>query len=285
MLVHSCRCFLVRHLFIVSLIIGLSGCTKVFFQPSSNPSMFPDKLGLQYEEHLFSGQAGSLYGWWIPAHKATSKTVLFAHGNAGNVSTHLGFVHWLPKHGYNVFMFDYRGYGRSEGVPSTEGIVEDTLSAMEWLSKKQLISPKDTVIYAHSLGAAAVIPAVAKSEKKLDSDYAGLVLDSAFLNYQAVAKATLAKQWWTWWLQPLVPALIDKKPNSEKSIQDIQHVPMAIAHSKTDSVIPYIQGRNLFDSAPKPKVFYTLKSAQHNHGWQHAEDRNWFLLNLKQWLQ
>lgn len=269
----------------LSILACLSGCTSLFFQPTQPAMTFPDQLGLQYEEHLFSGQVGELYGWWLPAVKKTNKTILFAHGNAGNISTHIGFVYWLPKQGYNVFMFDYRGYGRSQGVPSSEGIVQDMQSAMVWLETEKNIPPQSTVLYAHSLGAAATIPAIAERSREpdyIDKSYAGVILDSAFKDYRSVAKSTLKQRWWTTWLRPIVPLLITSKPSSEQQIKRIQYTPMRLAHSKEDAVVPYAHSQVLFEQTQGDKRFYTVHNPQHNHGWQYAKDRQWFLEQLSE---
>lgn len=258
----------------------LQACTAVFFQPSKHPQLFPDKLGLEYREFLIKTKHNQLYGWWLPADTKTQKTILFAHGNAGNVSSHLQFVHWLPKHGYNVMLFDYSGYGRSTGKPSAKQIVEDFVSAANWLQQQQ-IKAADTVIYAHSLGAAAAISAVARLEKS-GTHYQGLVVDSAFSSYRKMSRDTLKQKWWTSLLSPLVGLLITADANSQTAIAQIKHTPILVVHAAQDNIVPYSHGKALYAAATGKKQFYRLKANTHNHGWRWQQDRNWLLQQLQQ---
>ena len=106
----------------------------MFFQPQTTQYMTPNEIGLAYEDVYFSSTDGTkLHGWFLPAQGKAKGTVLFLHGNAENISTHILSVYWLPAQQYNVFLLDYRGYGLSEGVPDLKGAQEDINIAMNYL--------------------------------------------------------------------------------------------------------------------------------------------------------
>ena len=108
--------------FILIFSLSLSACTNVFFQPQQIQYLTPDKIGLAYEDVYFSSSGGlKLHGWLLPATGKAQGTILFLHGNAENITTHIASVYWLPAQHYNVFLPDYRGYGLSEGESELKG--------------------------------------------------------------------------------------------------------------------------------------------------------------------
>lgn len=273
--------------------LWLSACTGLFFHPTQQPGVFPNDAGLAFEEVLLEGEQGELYAWWIPAVvdadrletkpvKAAKGTVVFAHGNAGNLSSHLGFVYWLPKAGYNVFMFDYRGYGRSQGKPSAMGIVDDTQRAISYVQQRlvtESLAEQGIVVYGHSLGGATSLSALAVRKER--QHIKGLIVDSAFASYRGIAKDKLKTSWMTAWLSPFVSLLVTGEPVPEALAADIYPLPIYVSHSPGDQVIPFDHGQRVYERALDPKNFYTLKSPSHNHGWQWAEDRRWLLESLE----
>src|SRR5687767_7231535 len=114
------------------------GCAeRFFFYPDQHVYTTPQAEGLLAEEVLVPGPDGiQLHGWWLPAQGDIHGTVLHVHGNAANISNHLPLVAWLPAAGFNVLTFDYRGYGRSSGKPTIQGLVDDTRAALAWLRSR-----------------------------------------------------------------------------------------------------------------------------------------------------
>jgi fermentation-respiration switch protein FrsA (DUF1100 family) len=122
---------LIRRALVAALVsLLLAGCTGLIFQPLSQHLLTPDRLGLAYRDIRFTAADGvSLHGWFLPATAPRQGSVLFLHGNAQNISTHIASVAWLPGAGFDVFLFDYRGYGRSAGEPSLDGVHLDFSAA------------------------------------------------------------------------------------------------------------------------------------------------------------
>lgn len=256
-----------------------SGCTGVFFHPEKEVRLTPENGGISYEEVVLQGGQGEINSWWMPALGEAKGTVIFAHGNAGNMGSHLGFVYWLPEQGYNLFMFDYRGYGRSEGKPTAMGIVDDTQRAVAYVQQRKEAAT-GIVLYGHSLGGATGLSALAALGNR--SQIKGAVIDSSFASYRGIAREKVTSHWLSSILYPFVPLLITGKPVPEQLAAKLAPLPVYVSHGAQDKIIPISQGRRLFDSALEPKQFYQLQALQHNHGWQHEADRRWFLDALTQ---
>ena len=139
----------------------------------------PGKFGLAYEPVHFASEDGTgLYGWFLPARGEAAATVLFLHGNAENISTHIASVAWLPARGFNVFLFDYRGYGASGGKPTLAGAQHDTEAAMQVLLLRADIDRSRIVVFGQSLGGALAAYYVAHARSR--DAIRALVSDSAF---------------------------------------------------------------------------------------------------------
>ena len=189
-----------RLLLTIMLVFPLAACTNVFFQPQQIQYMTPDKVGMAYEDVYFGSEDGvKLHGWWLPAKGKAKGTVLFFHGNAENISTHIASVHWLPAQQYNVFLPDYRGYGLSQGSPTLAGAQDDINSAMKYLLQRADIDSERIVLLAQSLGGALSIYNVAHSPYR--AKIKALITESAFSDYRGIVREKLDSFWLTWPLQ------------------------------------------------------------------------------------
>ncbi|EDY85408.1 lipoprotein, partial [gamma proteobacterium HTCC5015] len=286
---NKCFCFIraAQCTLITLAALWLSACTSVFFYPDDDMRHTPTDVGLAYREVMMAGQAGQLHGWWLPAVQGEAEalgTLVYAHGNAGNMVEHFTAVSWLPEQGYNVLMFDYRGYGYSEGEPSPKGIARDTLRAVEWARAYlsglgDAVAQRGVMLYGHSLGGAAAAVAAAHVPRTEQGKvpFKALLLDSTFASYQSMAKAKVRGQWLTAWLSPLVPLLVSGEVPTVNALPRLQGLPLWVVHSESDRIVPFEQGRQVFEAALEPKQFHTLATDRHNHGWQHQEDRAWLL--------
>ena len=214
--------------------------TTVFY-PDRNIEQDPSSIGLEFEEVMVTTSDGQvLYPWWIPKANAT-QTLLFFHGNAGNISHRLEKISFFHEMGVNIFIVDYRGFGKSTGSPTEKGVFMDAQAAYDYLTQQKNISAQSIVVYGASLGGAISIDLVSKNE------VAGLITDSTFTS--AVDMAKLMFPW-------APSALLSVKFDSIGKIQNI-HVPKLMFHSTDDATIPYALGQKLYDVAPEPKTFVT----------------------------
>lgn len=248
----------------------LAGCTSVFFQPQNIEYLTPDKIGLTYEEVNFRSSDGlMLFGWFLPAQGKAKGTVLFLHGNAENISTHIANVHWLPAQHYNVFLPDYRGYGGSEGRPSLKGLQDDINSAMKYLLQRKDIDTERIVILAQSLGGALAIYNVAHSPYR--AKIKALISESAFSDYRNLTREKLASFWLTWPLQWPLSFLIDNDYSPLDAVSLISPIPLLIIHGDNDNVVPLLHGESLFTAAAQPKEMWLVPGGGHIEAFRHKK--------------
>ena len=236
------------------LVMGLFlvGCEKkLIFHPQKYPEGVWDtsNFGFPVEDVYFKSADGVwLHGWYVPASQPEG-TLLWFHGNAGNLTHRWGNIAQLRFLNLNVFIFDYRGYGRSEGQPSEAGIYRDAEAAYLTLMQKKEVSPERLILFGRSLGAA---PA---THVALKHPAAGLILESAFTSARDMADA----------LFPVLPVgfLIRSDMNVLERVAQIK-IPKLILHGNKDEVVPYALGKKLFQAAAEPKTFYEIENAGHN---------------------
>jgi fermentation-respiration switch protein FrsA (DUF1100 family) len=223
------------------LLLGLlsSGCnwfieSQVFF-PDKTIVQTPAEIGLPFEDIQFNSSDGvGLHGWLVPASPPT-RLLLFCHGNAGNISHRLDNIRLLHQSGISVLIFDYRGYGRSQGRISEEGFYLDSEAAHQVAAKWVEQHKAKLVIFGRSLGGIAAVHLGANGA----SD--GLILESTFTNMGAMARAL----------------------NAVGEIGRVK-VPILFVHGDKDRIVPIRLGQKLYEAASHPKEFYTIAGAGHN---------------------
>ncbi len=231
---------------------ALGGCEMkgMIFFPERPITLTPADIGLPFEDIYFTAADGvTLNGWWVPADGA-STTLLWFHGNAGNLSDRVDQLRLMHKElKANIFMIDYREYGRSRGRVSEEGTYHDAEGAMAHLRGRPDVDARRIVYYGQSLGAGVAVELARRQAP------AGLMLEAPFLSVKEMAKSVM----------PLLPigGLVSTKYDSISKIGKIR-APLLILHGDRDDIIPYEHGRRLFESANEPKRFYTIAGAHHN---------------------
>jgi len=219
----------------------------VFF-PDSEMVAAPETFSIDYKD-IFFGQDGEPLHGWLCLNRLASSTILFCHGNAENISHRLEYIDSLLTSGFQVFIFDYQGYGKSRGRPSEQGIYRAGLAAYDYLVNKEGIPPEQIIVFGHSLGAAVAI------EVSLRRETRALILESAFTSIREMGKTIIL-------FRP-ISFLIPRHYNNQKKIKRI-NVPKLIIHGDDDRIVPFSMGRKLFENAGSPKFFYTIKGAGHN---------------------
>jgi len=238
----------------VSLAALLAGCLPVermFFYPDARSYTAPAQFGLAHEDVWLTAADGSrLHAWWLPARQQPAAgTVLHLHGNAANVSNHLPLVAWLPEQGFNVLMLDYRGFGRSEGRPTLDGVVEDAQAALRALRARPGVDADRLIVIGHSLGAATAL-------RLLAADSAGVrlaVLDAPFASYRGIARDAAGGTA----LAPLLPLALpalpaeDRDPVTAAARLDL---PLLILHGDADTVIPPAHSQQIAQAAKNAQL-------------------------------
>ncbi len=231
--------------------------SRLIYFPVREYLATPEYLGLHYEEVTFPADDGTLLtGWFIPA-GVSDTVILFCHGNAGNISHRLEYIRIFNALGHNVFLFDYRGYGKSEGRPSESGTYRDALGAWSYLVKEKGYQPGSIIVYGRSLGGAIA------SWLTQGRSTAALVLDSAFTSVKALGSQ----------LYPYLPIrwLSRYKYNTVRHMEKVT-CPVLIIHSRNDDIIPFEHGKKLFESLTPPKEFLEI-SGSHNEGFLESQGK------------
>ena len=221
---------------------------RMVFMPIKELALTPDILEIPFEDvSIPVGGKDNIHAWFFPD-EDSKKAVLFCHGNAGNVSHRLETVEFFREYKINVLLFDYRGYGLSDGSPSEAGVYEDTRAAFDWLVNERGFLPENIVVFGRSLGGAAAIDLAAQTK------CGGLVVESSFTSAYAIGRAMF----------PFFPVryLLRFKFDSVGKIEKVS-CPTLVTHSPDDDMIPYEMGRQLYEAAPEPKAFVAL-SGGHN---------------------
>jgi fermentation-respiration switch protein FrsA (DUF1100 family) len=203
-----------------------------------------------FEDCWFAADDGiRLHAWYLPPKEPTA-VVLHIHGNAGNLSHRAYLASQLQQRcGAAVMIFDYRGYGRSEGRPTIEGLLQDARAARAHLAERQGIEEQQIVLIGESLGGAIAVDLAASDGAR------GLVLESTFSSLRDVAKANFPEF--------LVSVLVADRLNSAGHIGEY-HGPLLQFHGDSDTVVPLQSGRQLFDAANEPKSFTLMPKHDHN---------------------
>ena len=234
-----------------------TGCSSVFFYPDQVTYITPDRLNLEFEDVFVETPDGeTLHGWWLPASSEPKGTVYFLHGNAQNISIHIMNVAWLPEKRYNVFLIDYRGYGRSTGAPDIEGTLHDAETGLRWLVDQPDVQSQPLFLLGQSLGG-ALGTALASEWVKRDEQppLDGVILDGTFSGFRAIAREKLGDFWLTWPLQVPLSWTITDEYEAYERIGDISPVPVMVIHSVRDGIIPFHHGKRLYEAAEEPKTF------------------------------
>lgn len=247
----------------VTIALAGTGCAgRFFYYPDHRVYQTPDQSGLRYEEVSFTSRDGTpLTGWFVPAVKKPIGTVIHFHGNAQNMTAHFSYVDWLPAEGFQVFTFDYRGYGRSGGAPTRRGLYEDCLSALDYIKSRPDVDTSRLVVLGQSLGGANALYALGKNPQ---SGVKAVAIDSTFYSYRSITRDVIAGipllRWLRW---PLSLIVIGNDHSPGSVIDQLSPTPLLLIHGTADRVIPYRHAEALFTAAREPKQLWTIENGQH----------------------
>ena len=223
---------------------------RLVYFPTRELEATPRTLGVEYEDVWLRTEDGvRLHGWFV-ATPAARATVLFFHGNGGNISHRLGRIGIFRQLGLNVLLFDYRGYGRSDGAPSEQGTYRDARAAWRYLTETRGLSPSTIILYGESLGGAVATHLAAAQAPR------AVVVESSFssmVDLGAEVYPWLPVRWISRYVYP-----------SARNLARI-HAPVLIIHSRDDEIIPFRHGQALFAAAHEPKEFLEIRGG-HNEG-------------------
>lgn len=256
------------------LAITCAGCAGQFFHPVRATLAPP--AGLRATDVRFrSADNTALHGWLLSPKTEPKGTVLFLHGNAGNIAEHVGSVAWLVPEGYAVFLFDYRGYGMSEGEPTIAGVHLDAEAALSTILSLPGATPDRLIVFGQSLGGSVAVATVARSPLK--DRVRAVVVEGAFSSYRRIlgekllASVVAAPGWL------LTPLLVDDSYSAERNIGAIAPLPVVVIHGTNDSVVPFSHGERLSAAASDPKGFWIVRGGEHIDAFSDPKVRKQFV--------
>lgn len=223
--------------------------------PEKTFAATPKEVGLDFAEHFIKTTSGRTIHDWFLLHPQASATLLFFHGNAGNISHRLDKLKIFHEIGLATLIIDYAGYGKSEGKPSEPNLYEDGEAAYHYALQHLKINPKKLFLYGESLGSAVAI------ELAGHQPTAGIILEGAFATLKELSKQHM----------PFLTPLAGDQYNNLAKITKLQ-TPILFIHSKQDEICSFEQALKLYEAAPSPKEYLWLETGGHNDAfWLNAK--------------
>lgn len=265
--------------FVLLLVLNISSCSTsaFFFAPSKELAYYPDTTAYRVEVVNFKASDGKLLnGWFLkPMSGPVKATVIHLHGNGGNISYQYQFAEPLVKDGFQVFVFDYEGYGLSEGKASQEKVLDDARCALHYCIGRADVKETKHILFGQSLGAHLACVVAALENQYIDA----LIVEAPFSGHKEIA-AYLGKKMYhlpkflAYWLVP-------SKYDAYKSISQVT-VPKLFIHSTEDQVCPYFMGQQLYQLAGGTKYFWEVKGPHIQSGMLYPKD---FVAHFEQMIQ
>lgn len=254
-------------LFLWCALVG-GGCNSLFYYPTGQSYIKPDKLQVEWQSlNIVTEDNLKLKGMLLLPQGASKGVVIHFHGNAQNMTSHVMFVRWLVDYNYHVVIFDYRGYGGSEGTPSRQGLVKDGIALLRFIAKDQALSGLDAVILAQSLGGAVALPAFALAGV---DNIKAIVLDSTFSSYRQVTRDKLAGFWLTWPFQWPLSFLVSDD-YSPIDYSNAIKIPTLFIHGTADRVVPMESALELYQALEGKKDFWVVENGPHTAAFSHPQ--------------
>lgn len=233
-----------------------------------------------HEDIYFNASDGvKLHGWFFKAEGESLGTILVMHGNAENISTHINNVLWLVLEGFDVFAFDYRGYGMSEGKTEIKGVHLDSAAALDAVMSLPQADKERVFVLGQSIGGAIAVYTVAHSHYK--NRIKALIIDSAFSDYRRIAREKMDAFILTWPFQYPLSFLFNNQYTPEKQIKKISPVPLLIIHGNSDKVVPDHHSSILYQEALEPKELWIAEGRGHLWAFANKDIRKRFTDYLK----
>lgn len=246
----------------LTFIIFVSSCSNFLFVPVKPYPVTPDAADILYEDIYITASDGiTVHGWKMHADDKTAGTIVFFHGNGDNVSTQMPNTFWLAKEGYDLYVFDYREYGQSQGEANLDATISD-MELMIGYVASQLPDDEKMIVMGHSLGGSLAIYSVANSAYR--DRIRALITVEAFSDYHHVTQDMLSKSWLFWLFQWPLSYTVSNTYSPLDSIGSISPIPVCVIHSENDEMIEMYHADRLYDAANEPKSFVLIDSDHSN---------------------
>ncbi len=228
----------------------------LFYFPDRTKYGSPEDVGMVYQPVFFNSADGTrLAGWFMPAENVASPiaargTVVHMHGNAQNMTAHWQYAGWVPSRGYNLLVFDYRGYGQSHGKPEPQGIFEDSVAALDYLRSRTDIDTERLFVFGQSLGGMLAIAAAGASQRGVRA----VLAEAPFHCYTSMADD----------MMPEAELILDDDNCATTYVAELAPIPLLLIHGTNDKIVPYSHSVMLLREAGTPKRLETIEGGEHN---------------------
>lgn len=277
--------------FLMAVALGLlSSCSSLLYQPTDIFYVDPSHYNVKPKDVVLESSDGTkLAAWYFSSHPdhpdhPPKAVLVFFHGNAENMTSHYQSLVWILKYGYDFLIFDYHGYGVSDGKPSPEKTVEDGKAAIRWANRLWKGAPKEVplVVFGQSLGGAIGLRAAL--EMKSEVPIKLVVADSTFVSYEEVGQKLLARHWFTWIFQPIPYLVLSDKYAPRDRVLELSPIPLVVIHGDHDQVVDYELGKEIYEKAREPKEFWPVPGGTHIDGMRRKDPsiRNKLIAKLDQ---
>ena len=220
-----------------------------FYFPDRIKYDTPERAGLSFEDVRFPSADGTLLsGWYIPAIGTSKGTVVHMHGNTQNMTAHWTYAEWLPQRGFDLFCFDYRGYGQSQGAPEPQGLFEDSIAALDYARSRNNV--QKLFVFGQSLGGMLAIAAAGASPDRI----CAIAAEAPAYSYTAWADDQM----------PELQLALDDTYCASAYVARLSPTPLLLLHSSQDRVVPYNHAEQLLAEAGLPKRLITIEGGAHN---------------------
>jgi pimeloyl-ACP methyl ester carboxylesterase len=248
---------------IVCVFFLFAGCESIFFYPMKEMVLDPASIGMAYRSHKIPvNEEEDIFIWELFPKGKEKGTVLFFHGNAENISTHIASVAWLPEKGYRVFLSDYRGFGGSDGKATVKNAVHDIKSVIDWVSLKEDTTTLPLILFSQSIGASLSLFALSDPAYKKVFD--GVIFDSPFSSYRTIAREKIQD---TIILYPLawpLSLLFTSCCSPLEGARNLIGIPVRVIGVEDDSIVGVHHARAVFKEIPGDlKELWTEESGGH----------------------
>lgn len=233
------------------------------YQPDSFMYVQPEKLNPKPEKIEIPGPMGTIVAWRFKGDGSKKTQILLFHGNAQNISTHFYSLYWLPARGYDYLIFDYPGYGGSQGAASQQSVYEASQVVVDWMKAEAPDRP--LAFLGQSLGGNVASYTASQSLKK-QIPLCLITVDSSFLSYRSAAKRLLSSHWATWPFQWLGSTLIVENYSAETKMPELSPTPLIFMHGNNDKIVNIENGREMYQAAKEPKEFWEIPDGEHIDG-------------------
>lgn len=268
---------------IISLILKATGFfDQQFYRPSARTYGALTELGIQPENVSFSSADGTkLHGWFLRPDVEPVGTVICFHGSDRNISHTTRNVYWMTEHGFNLFVFDYRGYGQSEGKPDRNGLVEDSAAAVDYVLTRRDVRPDRIILYGQSMGGQLALNA---ASLRLDVGIRLVISEATYARHSYHLSDKLGQfgpLWlvkWAGWL------LTSDKYSGEKAIASLESTPVLLVHGTSDTGVSPYHSQRLFGAASDPKELWLYDGAGHLQIFNQPSDQQRLVAYIKSLL-